>query len=1288
MTTQYSKITPTDYNSARLLVVSRLGTSTTGTTNAYFGYGQSVVSSPVNQYDKVTEGHLDLLRQDITKAYTHQNGAAPTITDVAAGDKLLASLFTQYGTLATGILQNESRTLSAPFIYTTTVAANQLATVTYTPQTETYAPYTGTAGSGAGWKNYAYYESTVTFATADDARYFFNAGSTYNFTASHSGGTQSPDLGKSQNKSWDDLLTAVTADAPSFGKTYFYRLTNAYNTNDPVYIRHSADTTYSANYYRITAKSNVADNSLGGATTITFKIEFVDAFNDGNATNYDGVDGTFTSTISRKMPKGPLAGGAVYVAVPTDPVSTPSNGFTENGTPIYITAAYSIAVRSPSTITENNVTAYFDFTATNYYTGNTITWTITATTTTGLSDFIETGWTASTNSNGYKVLTSTSSNSGSYANSTSSISIVTNPDRTTEGTETFTISAVGSSDGSGGGMKVTTPTPLTVTDSSKTDTPGITVANTAGTVVGPSTELSCIAGNGNGPSGTWRVTSAALTGGVDLIIYGFYIDVSSSDQSFDTWTITTPSGFPDRTITQSSGNYTLPASRTITNGNSFDLGISVGSSYGSYPRSSTVVLKVVSNAGTVDGSGAATGPTYRITSTTITVQINAPTVTLGFSASPASVSFSFIGGSGVSGSASTTLTLTNSGNSPATLSNFFAGYAGSIQSSAGSLTGTISAGGTKTVDVTYSYYGSATTSGSSSISITGTHPRLGSVSSSPFSVAVTATKAVPNISASATSASIYSAEVTKSVTDGIVILIANNGGAPLTISAVSVTGPNMTIGLRTGSTSQTIQANSSASLYYNWTRSRIGSSTVAVSITSDTGGNAGTNTSFNISTSFQAIALTPTFKLLNNGAVTGTGWTDASNIFSIVDTSRGTLKKNSRVRTEFGNMEPNATGGLWLFWTDNQSDIGLGGTGKWSDPSGLTDPKLCPVSSFVANSDGFAAPWPGTGPNAGDGYGAYETKYWRAGRNRFYAQIPVGKKDDGTQVWYTNSTSGTTAAGSGRWASNTTAPESACGTNQVWVGFTVVPDITATWSDLAPIQGATITVTVTGAPSNMNSATGFTRLTTDGGSATNDGTNGPYTSIVGQTYTTNAQGELTTQVLVNGQIATYTNVYVVFPSAGDGFLYGVGSNFVTFDIQSPVLNVVGDATFPPEYAIGSPVSPYASAAATPAGTFKIYRRYPYTNGGPYYFKVFCSADNSVSVYCQGNFIVSAPDWYNSYSADAFITVSDGYTHWRFDFTNSGSTGPGNPGYFAAAAYYAARDLYFATSNNGLAASKW
>lgn len=1290
MTTQYSKITPTDYNATRALVVGMLGTSVTGTPFATYGYGQSVVSSLVNQYDKVTEAQLDLLRQDITKAYTHQNGAAPTITDVATGDKALASLFTQYGTLATGIVAADISSGSYPYTYPAKVAANQLATVTYTSQTETYAPYTGTIGTGAGWKNYAYYESKVTFNSADDARYFFNAGSTYNFTASHSDGTQSPDLGKSQNKSWDDLLAAVTLDAPTFGKTQFYGLTGSYNTTNPVYIRHSTDLKYSPNYYRITAKCDVADNSLGGATTITFKIEFVDAFNDGNTTNYDGVDGTFTSTISRKMPKGPLAGGVVYVAPPSSPVPTPTTGFTENGTPIYVTASYSITNPGPETVTEQSVVSTFNFAAKNYYTGNTITWTVTATTTNGLNDFIETGWTSDTNSDGFKTLTKTTTNSGTYANSTSSITITTNPDKTTEPpplvpggaiptavAEAFTVTARGTADGSGGGFLSNVLT-LNVTDSSKTDTPGITVANADGPVLGPATANTCVAGNGLGSTSTWTITSGALTGSVDLIIYGFYIDRSVGSGITD-YKITAPSGWTTNGyITKAdevNGKYTLPTSKTITNGSSVTLSIQVSSDSGPYPSSTSVSLKVISNAGAVSGSGAATGPTYNVNSSDITVAIQTPTVILRWSANPSNVAFSFIGGSGTSGSASTTLTLTNAGNAPATLSNFFVGQAGSIAAAAsGSFPTTISANGVsgyqKSIAVTYSYYGTATTTGSSSVSILGVHPLIGGVFSESYSVAVQATKAFPTLALSLSSSSI-SSEVYTDTAD-LTIYFTNTGTAPLTLSSgtINVADNGYTTPTRTGSTinGQVVAANGGQfSTTYKFKRSRIGSPTVTITVPSDDPNQpaGGRQIQFTLT----SVARTPTFKLISGAyGTTTTSWTDKA----------GRLAKDSTVRTEVDNMEPNTVGGFWLFWTAGQDYYTSGGVGQWADPAGTTDPKALPVTSFTSNASGFAAPWDGTG-------GAQETKYWRAGRNRFYAQIPVGKKDDGTQVWYTNSTSGTSGAGSSSgWAVSTTSPEAACGTNQIWIGFKVVPVVTWSLSDYNPVQGSGVTLTVSGCASDSYIYLNTTLFQNAVGNPA-----GPNQSVLNGSYMiTGGQGEFSATLSVTNAIGTYSTARVLSQSGSGAFYDGVFIGEIrSVDILSPQLNTV--VSIDPALGVGDfAVSLYSSAAATPTGTFRIYRRFGPINNSTYPVRVQALADDSVAVYHNGSLLGTANGWTTANPWDVNITVVDGYTHWIFDFTN----GPG-PGYFAVAVYYTTNTpydtLYFATQSPVcLSPSKW
>ena len=1283
------KITPTQYNSIRSLILGTLGPSTTGTPFAVQGYGQTLLSSPVSQYSKVTEEQLDLLRQDIVKAHTHQNGSAPTITDVSQADKIYASLFTAYSNLALVIGTVDTPTGSVPYTYPVKVAANQMATVTYASQTETYAAYVDPV-AGGGWKNYAYYEAQITFTSADEARYFFNSGGRYNFTASHTGGTQSPDLGKSQNKSWDDLLAAVATDAPTFNKTYFYRLTDSYNTSDPVYIRNSADTTYAANYYRITAKSDVADNYQGGATTITFKIEFVDAFNQGNTTNYDAVDGTFTSTISRTMPKGPGAGGAIYVAAPTAPVFTPSSGFSENGTPIYITASYSITNPGPTTVTEQSVQSTFNFAAKNYYTGSNIEWTITATTTTGLNDFVETGWTAGTNINGYKTLTKTTTNSGSYANSTSSVTITTNPDKVTEPgpttpggpiptavAESFTITAKGASNGSGGGFLSNVLT-LNVTDSSKTDTPGITVANADGAVLGPATANTCVAGNGLGSTSTWTITSGALTGTADLIIYGFYIDRSGAS-GIDNYKITAPSGWTTNGyITKAdevSGKYTLPTPKTITNGSSVNLSIQLTSDAGPYPSSTSVNLKVISNAGAVSGSGAATGPTYNVNTTEVTVAIQTPTVILNWSANPATVNLTFIGGSGIPGTGSTTLTVTNSGNSPATLSSFYVGTTGTIPAPTyGSFPTSISASGVsgnqRSISVTYSYYGSNSVLGqSSTVWVYSTHPLIGYAQSNPFTLPVNATKAFPTLSLGLSSTSISSEIYT--YTSDLTITFYNTGTAPLTLSSgtFAFSGGAYNVLNRTGSNinGQVIQPNSSFSTTYQFYRTRIGAPTCTITVPSDDPNqpSGGRTIQFTL-TSVQRV---PTFKLISGAyGTTTTSWTDKA----------GRLAKDSTVRTEIANMEPSANYMFTMWWTEGQDYYTSGGVGVWATHSDVTDPKTLSVTSATSDASGFGTPWDGTG-------GAQETKYWRAGRNRFYAQIPIGKRDDGTQIWYTNSTSGTSGAGaSSSWAVSTTSPEAACGTNQIWIGFKVVPVVTWSLSDYNPVQGSGVTLTVSGCASDSYIYLNTTLFQNAVGNPA-----GPNQSVLNGSYMiTGSTGGFEATLSVTNAVGTYSTARVLSYSGSGAFYDGVFIGEIrSVDILSPQLNNVLEID--PGLGVGTyAVSLYPSAAETPTGTFRIYRRFGPINNSTYPVRVQAIADDSVTIYHNGTSLGTANGWTTATTLDVNITVVDNYTHWIFDFTN----GVG-PGYFAVAVYYTTTTpydtLYFATESGICQSpSKW
>lgn len=1233
MATQYSKIIPTDYNNARTQVAGVLGVTTTGDIGATQGYGQALVSSPVSQHEKVTEAQLDTLRLDIITAHTHQNGITPVITNVAAGDIGLASLFTSYETLAAATNVNKN-----------IIAANQLATVIYT-QTETYAAYTGTIGTGGGWKNYAFYEVDVTFPTADAARYFFNTGSRFSFTASRSGGTVSPTIGLDQNLSWTALLQSVTADNPTFARTDFYSLTDSYAT---VYNRNSTGI-YSVNYYRISAKSNIANNVYGGATVVTFKIEFDDGYNDGNTTNYDGVDGTFVSTIVRSMPKGVGFGGAIFVAAPTSVIATPTNGFTEDGIPIYITASYAIAI-SPSTVTEDNAYVAMAFEATSYNVPNTVTWTITATTTTGLNDFVETGWTAGTNINGFKTLTRTVTTTGTFASSQASTNITTNPDTTTEGTETFTISAVGSADGSGGGF-VSNVEILTVTDSSKTATPGITISGP--TVPGPvNHEISCIPGEGLGASASWAIVSSAITGNADLVIYGIYLDLSDANLNAYRMTL-----WDNTVLTQTTGTYyTLPTPRTVANGSSVSVTIQVGSTSGPAGLASAII-RLRTNAGSSDGSGPNTvGPSFNQISRSIPVLVIAPTVTLAITANPTSVAYTYV--AGAAGSGSTQVTVTNNGNARATLSNYNVSSPGGTVSQ-GFISGLILAGGSTSTTVTYS--STVAYSGTSVVSITGANNLIGTVSASR-NIAVTATESFGIISQNFSLASELSAEVFTAKT--FFIVMSNSGQAPLTVTNITFSGAtNMTISGPLG-LPLTIQPGNSVQRFFTWSRSRIGSSTVVASITSNTGGNAGTITS--TSQAITGTARVPTFLLAGgSGSVSSDSWTN----------NNGILLKDRPVSLTFFNCEPGTEAMVSLWWTVDQDSNAGGGRGVQATTT-TTDPKLVPFNFTTTILQSTSLPsgeiyaWIGADPE--------EVRYWRAGRNRFYVQLPVGKTDTGTQIWYTNARSGTSAAGPGQWATIITTPEAPCGPNQTWIGFTVEPVVAWSFSTYEVVQGGTVTVNVSGAASNCTVVFAITQF--------QDSPSGPTSNIpftipsvltngdgrFSGSFTTGTDGPFGPQAAA--AIGTYFGVRPITPSGHGAFPLYSGP-FRTFDVLSPAFNITIGYSDRPGSEAGEAAHSGASPATEPAGTFVYYRRTAADNATYQNVNIFASADDRVEVFAQGNFIgrTSSLDQIFAFPNNT-VVVSDGFAHWKFVYTNFGG-----PGYFAVAVYVGT-NLFFSLDN--------
>ena len=184
----------------------------------------------------------------------------------------------------------------------------------------TDAQFTGT------WNVQAQTTFSVTFQSANEARWFFNTGGKILLQSARTGGSLTP-----QNGNWSGLLNAVGevefgSQTPTFMN--FYGLTDEYQ----VVLQNagSGAFAYVGNFFVIKAKSNVANNNDGGATIIEFEITWVDTYPEG--TGYtpefgDRVDGTLTLSVSELKASGSrIPIGVFTVASPTysQPIITAS----------------------------------------------------------------------------------------------------------------------------------------------------------------------------------------------------------------------------------------------------------------------------------------------------------------------------------------------------------------------------------------------------------------------------------------------------------------------------------------------------------------------------------------------------------------------------------------------------------------------------------------------------------------------------------------------------------------------------------------------------------------------------------------------------------------------------------------------------------------------------------------------------------------------------------------------------------------------------------------------------
>jgi hypothetical protein len=299
-----TEIQDSDYNAIRKKIIAVMGNGginpLTDQDDAKFGYGQELVSSDVAPGQEITKNQWDALRFDILNARIHQDGATPSIVTAVRGQPIrfgVAHPNTAYNAQSDIAITNKFNLGAGQFVLDSgTVQARS------TP-----------------WISSVSATATVTFGSTDYARWFFNSGSKLRIYSTRSGGTS-----KAQNTAWTNLLNTIGiielgAITSPVG---FYSLTNV----NQILRTQTSTSPYSSNSFTVRVRSNVADNSNGGATQIIFTLSWIDGYTDppgGNPGQFppeDGVDGNLSFTVEEQRASGilqPSGTGAFIINRPS-----------------------------------------------------------------------------------------------------------------------------------------------------------------------------------------------------------------------------------------------------------------------------------------------------------------------------------------------------------------------------------------------------------------------------------------------------------------------------------------------------------------------------------------------------------------------------------------------------------------------------------------------------------------------------------------------------------------------------------------------------------------------------------------------------------------------------------------------------------------------------------------------------------------------------------------------------------------------------------------------------------
>ena len=277
----------TNVFAAQYVAIQNKAESMIGTGSGTLGYGQTVQSSDVFTGNTITKAQWDLIKFDIINIKFHQDGNIPPVVNVSVGDPI------GFGSSAPNtnydIILNDA--LAKRFL----IAGSQ--SVVAAKASQTYS---------SPWSIQAQATLTVTFANADQGRYFFNSGGKIRFVSSLVGAVST-----AQINAWVNFLNAVGPQgfgADTDPTVNYYTLTNSYQT----YYQNFLSSSYAANSYKLEARCNVANNSSGTATQLELRVTLLDSYIDPDVAfgasfpPADVVNGTLTIAVSELKASGQL----------------------------------------------------------------------------------------------------------------------------------------------------------------------------------------------------------------------------------------------------------------------------------------------------------------------------------------------------------------------------------------------------------------------------------------------------------------------------------------------------------------------------------------------------------------------------------------------------------------------------------------------------------------------------------------------------------------------------------------------------------------------------------------------------------------------------------------------------------------------------------------------------------------------------------------------------------------------------------------------------------------------